>query len=84
MTKNIKDFAFNGKGTVTLQITTIVLMLTMSWKISAWKTGFESKLDAAAANRFTSYDAAEWANRLAMDNDDIDVPDVWDVLSRDH
>lgn len=84
MTKKIAEFAFNGKGTVTLQVTTIVLMLTMSWKISAWKTGFESKLDAAARDRFTSYDAAEWSNRLAMSNDDIIVPDVWEVLSRNH
>ena len=84
MTKKIAEFAFNGKGSVTLQVTTLVLLLTMSWKISAWKVEIEAKLDGATSSRWTSNDMSEYSNDLAMMNPDLEIPDVWELLDRAH
>lgn len=82
MTKKIRDFAFNGAGTVTLQITTLALLLTMSWKVSEWKTELEAKLDDIGAHGWTSIQMAEWSNLLAINNEELEVPDTWDVIDK--
>jgi hypothetical protein len=80
MSERITEFIFNGKGAVTLQVTTLVLMLIMSWNISAWKTNIENTIQEGTKNRWTSVDMSEWSNKLAQSNDDLDVPSVWSVV----
>ena len=76
MPKSITDFILNGKGVVTLQVTTLITLMIITWTLSDKWTSLEHSLEQATKNRWTSVDMALWSSTLAKDNKSLRVPEV--------
>jgi hypothetical protein len=80
MSKQVKEFIFNGAGTVTLQLTTIGALFILAWNISAWKSDIEHKIEDTNNYRWSSLNMGEWTWALASWNPKLTVPSSWDYV----